>query len=182
MKKNVLEEKYNSEVVPKLMKKFGYDNVMAVPKITKISVNVGLSRAASNPSFKEDVIRDLRMITGQKPMLAKARKAIAGFKIREQQEVGAFVTLRGKRMWDFVNKLVNATIPRMKDFQGIETRNFDGQGNLSYGIKEQLIFPEIQTDDITTIFGLQVNITSSTNGRDEGIELFRLLGFPIQEK
>ncbi len=182
MKKNVLEEKYIKEVAPKLMEKFGYDNVMAIPKITKVSINVGLSKAANNQNFKEDVIRDLRLITGQKPMLTKARKAIAGFKIRENQEVGVNVTLRGKRMWDFVNKLINATIPRMKDFQGIKRENFDNQGNFNYGIKEQLIFPEISTDDITTTFGLQVNITSSTSGRDEGIELFKLLGFPIQEK
>lgn len=182
MKKNVLEEKYINEVAPKLMEKFGYDNVMAIPRITKVSVNVGLSRAGNNQGFKEDVIRDLRLITGQKPMLTKARKAIAGFKIRENQEVGVNVTLRGKRMWDFVYKLIGATIPRMKDFQGIERKNFDNQGNFNFGIKEQLIFPEISTDDITTIFGLQVNITSSSSGREEGIELFKLLGFPIQEK
>lgn len=182
MKKNVLEEKYIKEVIPALMKEFGYDNIMAVPKITKVSINVGLSKAVNNPNFKEDVVRDLRLITGQQPILTKARKAIAGFKIREGQEIGANVTLRGKRMWDFIEKFVAVTIPRMKDFQGIERKNFDNQGNLNYGIKEQLTFPEISTDDITTIFGLQVNVTSSANGRDEGIALFKLLGFPIQEK
>ena len=182
MKRNVLQEKYTSEVVPKLLKELGCKNVMAVPKITKVTINVGLSRAANNASFKEDVIRDLRIITGQKPVLNKARKAIAGFKIREGQEIGASVTLRGRRMWDFLGKLVGAAIPRIKDFQGIERKNFDEQGNLNFGFKEQLTFPEISTDEISTTFGLQVNVTSSANGRDEGIKLFKLLGFPIQEK
>ncbi len=178
---NVLEEKFNKEVVVQMMEEFGYGNKMAVPKIIKVSINVGLSRAGGNKDFIEEVRNDLRLVTGQAPVATKARKAISGFKIREGQEVGMSVTLRGKRMWDFLYRLVGATIPRTRDFRGLDQKKFDKQGNFSFGIKEQLIFPEISQDNIKTIFGLQVNVTTTAKNKEEGIKLLKLTGFPIKE-
>lgn len=179
---NKLQKKFIDKVRPQMMKEFGFNNPMAVPVIEKVSVNVGLSRAESDPSFKKEAISDLKMITGQSPVAAKAKKAISGFQIREGQEVGTAVTLRNRRMWDFIYKLISATIPRIKDFQGIERKSFDRQGNLSIGIKEQLIFPEISPDDVSTIFGLQVNIVTTAKNREEGMKMFKLLGFPIKDE
>lgn len=177
---NSIEKKYHKQVASQMKEKFDYQNVLAVPKIEKVAVSVGLSRAAADATFIENVKEDLRMITGQEPVFTKARLAIAGFKIRQGQEVGMTVTLRGRMMWDFLEKLVGATIPRIKDFQGIPAKAFDGQGNLSIGIKEQLVFPEISPDHVKTIFGLQVNVVTSAKTKKEGVELCRLLGFPIQ--
>jgi len=178
---NKFQEKFNKEVQPKMMEEFGYTNKMAVPKIDKVTINAGLSAASKSQTFLEDATRDLRFIAGQAPVITKAKKAISGFKIRQGQDVGIMVTLRGKKMWDFLYRLVAAAIPRTKDFQGIDKKNFDGQGNLSLGIKEQLIFPEIKSDDIDTIFGFQVNVTNTAANKEEGIRLFKLLGFPIKE-
>jgi len=178
---NKLQKKFNKEVAPQMMKDFGYKNIMAVPKLEKVSINVGISRAATDSSFIEQVVNDLRVISGQQPVKAKAKKAISGFKIRQGQEVGVAVTLRGKRMWDFVERLISAAIPRIRDFQGIEKKNFDGQGNLNYAIKEQIVFPEISHDNIQAIFGLQVNIKTTTDNKKEGIEILKLLGFPIKD-
>ena len=164
------------------MKEFGYVNLHAVPGIEKVSINIGLSRAEGDQNFKKDAINDIKAITGQAPVATKAKKAISGFKIREGQDVGLVVTLRNGRMWDFLYKLISSTIPRIKDFQGIDRKNFDRQGNLSLGIKEQLIFPEISPDDVSTIMGLQVNIATTSNNKDEGIRLFKLLGFPIKDE
>lgn len=177
---NNLQKKFKKEVAAEMKKKFGYKSVMAVPSLEKVSINVGLSKAATNPDFADDVIKDIRQITGQAPIKTKARQAVAGFKIREGQTVGVSVTLRGQKMWDFVEKLVSAAVPRIRDFQGIEKKNFDNQGNLNYPIKEQLVFPEISNDDVRTIFGLQVNIKNTAKNKEEGIELLKLLGFPIK--
>lgn len=160
---------------------FDYKGSMAVPKIEKVSINVGLSRAAKDPNFIGDVEADLKQITGQVPVKTKSRQAISGFKIRQGQVVGMAVTLRGKRMWDFIEKLVSAAIPRIRDFQGIEKKNFDGQGNFGYAIKEQLVFPEISHDEVKTIFGLQVNVKTTAKTKEEGIKLLKQLGFPIKE-
>lgn len=178
---NNLQKKFKEKIVPELMKEFGHKNPMSVAKPTMVSINAGLSKATNNPHFTEDVVNDLKLITGQKPVKTKAKKAISGFKIRENQEVGVVVTLRGKRMWDFIERLIGAAIPRIRDFQGIETKNFDKQGNFNYGIKEQLVFPEISHDDVNTIFGFQINIKNTARNREEGIKLLRLLGFPIKE-
>lgn len=177
---SILKEKFLKEVVGKMKEEFGYKNFLAVPKIEKVSVNVGLSRSISTPNFTEDVLKDLTKITGQKPVKNKAKKAIAGFKIRIGQEVGASVTLRGQRMWDFLDKLVWVSIPRIRDFQGLDKKNVDKMGNLSLGFKEQTVFPEILADEVVVNFGLQVNIKTSANNKKEGLKLFQLLGFPIK--
>jgi len=178
---NSIEKKFKGQVTKQMMEKFGYGNALAVPKIRKVSINVGLSRAAKESTYIEDVRDDLRRISGQAPVFTKARKAIAGFKIREGQNIGLTVTLRGKRMWDFIEKLISATIPRIKDFQGIPATSFDGQGNLSLGIKEHLIFPEISPDDVKTIFGMQINIATNVKNKEEGVQLLKYLGFPIKD-
>jgi len=178
---SILKKKFLKEAGNKMKEEFGYKNFLAIPKIEKISVNVGLSRATSSPNFTEEVLKDLAKITGQKPVKNKAKKAIAGFKIRAGQEVGASVTLRGERMWDFLDKLVWVSIPRIRDFQGISQRNIDEQGNLSLGFKEQTVFPEILVDEVAVNFGLQVNIKTTAKNKKEGLRLFQLLGFPFKQ-
>lgn len=181
MNMNSLQQKYNKQVAPQLAKEFGYKNVMAIPKISKVSVNVGLSRASKDQNFTADVVADIKQILGQAPQKTTAKKAIAGFKIRQNQEVGVAATLRGRRMWDFLERLISAALPRIRDFQGIDQKNFDKQGNLNYAIREQLVFPEISNDDIRTIFGFQVNVNTTAKTKEEGIRLLKLLGFPIKE-
>lgn len=178
---NQLKKKYQEEVTPKLMEDFGLSNKLAVPGIEKVSINLGLSRAEKEATFLENVKKDLRMIAGQAPVVTKARKAISGFKIRAGQNVGMMVTLRGEKMWDFLYRLVAVALPRTRDFRGISQKNFDQRGNLSLGIKEQLIFPEIISDETDTIFGFQINITTTAKRKEEGIALLRALGFPIQQ-
>jgi len=179
---NLLKKKYQTEVIPEMKKMFGYKNNHQVPKIEKVTLNVGLSRAIKDSSLKEEIEKTLLLITGQKPVKTKAKKSISGFKIRAGQEVGMMVTLRGERMWDFVEKLISVAIPRVRDFRGIEEKLFDQRGNLSYPIKEQLVFPEILSDEIGAIFGFQVNITTTAKEKKEGIALLRLLGFPIKKE
>ncbi len=178
---NSLQEKFNKEIQPALMKEFGYSNVMQAPRVEKISVNVGLSQASENKEFIKDIENDLKLIIGQAPMITKAKKSIAGFKTRQGQSIGMKATLRGVKMWDFMHRLIGASLPRIKDFRGLEVKSFDNNGNFSIGIKEHLIFPEISTDDIRNIFGFQVNISIKANSREEGISLIRLLGFPIKK-
>jgi len=177
---NLLKKKYQTEVIPKMKEKFGYKNNFQVPRVEKVSINVGLSRALKEPNLKEEIEKALMLITGQKPVRTKAKKAISGFKIREGQEVGMKVTLRGERMWDFIQKMVAVAIPRVRDFRGIEKNLFDQKGNLSYPFREHLVFPEILSEEIGTIFGLQVNITTTAKDKEEGVELLKLLGFPIK--
>ncbi len=178
---NSLQEKFNKEIQPAIMKKFGYDNKMQSPKIEKVSVNVGLSQAGENKDFIKDIENDLKLITGQKPIISKAKKSIAGFKIRQGQQIGMKITLRGAKMWDFIYRLIGTSLPRVKDFRGLKIKSFDEGGNFSIGIKEHLIFPEISTDDLRSIFGFQINISTKVNSREEGILLLRLLGFPIEK-
>jgi len=178
---NNLQQKFKKEVVPQMMKEFKIKNPLAVPCPQKVSVNVGISRASTDPNFKERVVEDIKRITGQVPVPAKAKKAISGFKIRQGQEVGIVATLRGKRMWDFLEKLIFATLPRVRDFRGISRRSFDQQGNLNLAFKEQLVFPEILADETDAIFGLQVNITTQAGSQEKGMRLLKLLGFPLQD-
>ena len=178
---NDLQKKFIKEIQPALMKEFGYDNIMETPTIKSVSVNMGLSQGIGNKEFIKDVKNDLRLITGQELVITKAKKSIAGFKTRAGQEIGMKVTLRGAKMWDFIYRLIGASLPRIKDFQGLEVKSFDKDGNFSIGIKEHLIFPEISTDDLKTIFGFQINITTDTKSREEGIKMLRLLGFPIKK-
>lgn len=179
---NSLRKKYNKEIAPKLMKQFEHSNIHAVAKIEKVCLNVGISQSRKEPNYADDIFEDIKMITGQAPVVTKAKKAISGFKIRQNQNVGVAVTLRGERMWDFIERLVSAALPRIRDFQGIDLKNFDKQGNLNYPVKEQLVFPEISHDDIKTIFGMQINIRIVSREREESIELLRLLGFPLKKE
>ncbi len=174
-------EKYKKEVLPKLKEKFGYKNNFAVPKIIKVTVNTGLSKALKDKKMQDIIVKDLAAITGQKPVFTKAKKAISGFNIREGMKVGARVTIRGKKMYEFLDRLIIATLPRIRDFQGIPHTSIDQQGNLTIGIKEHIIFPEISHEEIKFIFGLETTIVTDTKNKEEALELFKLLGFPIQK-
>ena len=180
MTKNILKEKYNQEVVFKMKERFGYKNIMAVPRILKVSLNSGIGKYLKEKEAVDAIVQDFKMISGQKPILSKARKSVSGFKIRQGQAVGVSVTLRGNRMWDFMQKLISSTLPRFRDFQGIEQKNFDDQGNLNMVVKEHIVFPEITAENVKDIFGVQVSIINSARTKKEGVELFRMLGFPIR--
>ena len=183
-----LQEKYKKEVVPKMMEKFGYRNAMAVPKLVKVLINTGFGRVISTKTsdeqkkFKQFIVDDISLIAGQKPILTKAKKSIAGFKIREGMPVGAMVCLRKKRMYDFLERLVRIALPRSRDFQGIDSKSFDKQGNLTIAIKEHISFPEIFAEKTKNIFGLEVTVVTNAKTREQGIELLKLMGFPIKYK
>lgn len=177
-----LLEKYRKEVIPSLKEVFHYKNISAVPKITKAVVNVGTGRIAKESKMLERVEKDLAKITGQKPAVRPAKKSIAGFKLREGMPVGYMVTLRGTRMYDFIDRLVSIALPRTRDFQGIPLVAVDMAGNLTIGVKEQTIFPEVTYDTLKDIFSLEVTIVTAARTRDEGIELLRLMGFPLQAR
>lgn len=177
---NSLKEKYNKKVIPEMKKRFSLKNDLEVPRIFKVVVNSGIGKFLKDSNQVNDIIESISLFTGQKPVLAKSRKSIAGFKIREGLEVGVKVTLRGKRMWDFMEKLVGTTLPRIRDFQGIKEKALDESGNLNIGIKEHLIFPEILPEQVKNIFSLQVNVVTNAKNKEKGLELFRLLGFPIR--
>lgn len=174
-----LQEKYKKEVIPAMRKQFGYKNVMAVPNISKVAVASGVGRIRDAKEL-EVISRALTLITGQKPAPRSAKKAIAAFKTRQGLVVGFQVTLRGKRMWDFLTRLITITIPRQRDFRGIELKSFDGRGNLTIGFKEHIVFPEMIGEDVRSIFGLEVTVATSAKRREEGIALLRVLGFPIK--
>ncbi len=176
-----LKEKFNSEVKPALQTKFSYKSSMQVPKITKIIINVGVGRAASNKKLLDDAIAELTAITGQKPLVTKAKKSIATFKLRAGQPIGAKVTLRGNRMYDFFDKLITIVIPRIRDFRGLSTKSFDGQGNYTFGIKEQIIFPEIDYDKVKNLRGMDITIVTSADSTKESRELLTLMGFPFKK-
>jgi large subunit ribosomal protein L5 len=176
------KDKYFKTVAVEMKNKFGYKSVMAVPRIKKIMVNVGIGRIIKENEKIEEVVNSLTEITGQKPVKTKAKKAIAGFKIREGMEVGVAVTLRGARMWQFMDRLVNATLPRTRDFQGINRKAVDTHGNINIGIKEHAIFPEISPEKVRHMFGLQVTVSTTARSQEEGLELFKLLGFPIKSE
>lgn len=177
---NNIKEKYNKEVIPKLKEKFGYKNILAVPGIRKVVINTGFNPNEKSENFQEEASKSLALITGQRPSLKGARKAIAGFKIREGMTIGLMVTLRGPRMYDFLDKLVHIALPRSRDFKGLSLSNVDQAGNLNIGIKEHIIFPEISAENAKNIFGFQITVTTSAKSKEEGEELFRQLGFPLK--
>ena len=176
-----LKSKYTQEVAPALMKKFGYENVMQIPKLEKITVNIGCGEARDNSKMVEAIATDLAKITGQKPVVTKARKSVANIKLREGQPVGAKVTLRADRMWEFLDRLFNLALPRVRDFRGINPNGFDGRGNYAFGLKEQLIFPEIEYDKIDKIRGMDIVFTTTANTDEEAKELLTLLGAPFMK-
>ncbi len=176
----MLREQYDKKIVPALMERFGYKNRMAVPKLKLVSVNVGMStNLLKDPKIPETVEATLTRITGQKPVKTLAKKSIASFKVRQGQNIGMKVTLRGARMWHFLEKLVHVTLPRVRDFRGISPKLVDKQGNLSLGFKEYIAFPEIRPDEIEKLHGVQVTVSTTAATREEGLELFRLMGFPF---
>jgi len=174
--------KYRREVIPAMVAKFGYKTVMAAPRIEKVIVSVGTGRVVKEPKLQERIEKDLIKITGQKPAVRKAKKSIAGFKIREGMDIGLMVTLRGKRMYDFMDRLIAVALPRSRDFRGLDPKSFDGNGNLSIGIKEQNIFPEVSYESLKDIFSLGITIATNAKSKEEGSELLKLMGFPIKTK
>ncbi len=174
-----LKEDYNSKIVPKLKEQFGYTNIQQVPKVTKIIVNRGLGEASQNAKALESSLNEIATITGQKPVVTRAKKAIAGFKIRKGMPVGVMVTLRGDRMYAFLERLIHLALPRIRDFRGISARSFDGRGNYSLGVREQLIFPEIDYDTIDQIRGLDISIVTTANSDEEGRALLKEMGMPF---
>ena len=174
-----LKDKYLNEVVPGLQELFKYTNVMAIPKLDKVVINIGLGEVTQNPKALDAAINDLTLITGQKPVVTKAKKSIAGFKLREGMPVGVKVTLRGDRMYEFVDRLVSVALPRVRDFRGVSPKSFDGRGNYSLGLKEQLIFPEIEYDKIDKIRGMEIVFATTAKTDEEGRALLKLLGMPF---
>lgn len=175
-----LKERYQQEVIPAMVERFQYKNVMQAPRLQKISVNIGLGEALQNPKAVEAAAADVATITGQKPVIRKARKSIAGFKLRQGNPIGVSVTLRGDRMWSFLDRLINVALPRQRDFQGVSADGFDGRGNYTVGLREQLAFPEINYDTVDKLRGLGISIVTSARSDDEGRELLRLLGMPFK--
>ncbi len=174
-----LREKYREEVVPALMKEFEYDNIMQVPKLTKVVINVGLGEAVQNAKAIDSAVGDLSAITGQSPVITRAKKSIAAYKLREGMPIGAMVTLRGERMYEFMDRLQSVALPRIRDFRGISANSFDGRGNYTLGLVEQLMFPEIEYDKIDKSRGLEVSIVSTARTDEEGRKLLELLGMPF---
>ena len=172
---------YEEKVVPELIKKFGYKNIMQVPRFEKIVVNMGVGEANQDAKILEAAVKDMTAITGQAPVVSKARKSIAGFKLREGVPVGCFVTLRGERMWEFFDRLVNVAIPRIRDFRGLSQKSFDGRGNYSLGVREQTIFPEVDYDKILKIMGMDITVVTTAGTDEEARELITLLGMPLRK-
>lgn len=175
-----LLDKYRKEVIPAMQAKFGYKNIMAVPKVEKVVINVGAGRVGSEPKFKERIEKDIALISGQKPAQRTARKSISGFKVRQGDTSGFISTLRGKRMYDFLDRFISIALPRSRDFRGIETKSFDQKGSLNIGIREQIIFPEVIYESSKDIFPFQVTVTTTARTKEEGVELLKLIGFPIK--
>jgi large subunit ribosomal protein L5 len=175
-----LKQHYNAVARPRLQERFGFSNPHQVPRLTKITVNVGVGEGGKNQKLLDSVVSELATITGQKPVVTRARKSIAGFSLREGMPVGASVTLRGDRMYEFMDRLVSVALPRVRDFRGVLSRSFDGRGNFTLGVKEQLIFPEINFDDVVQVHGMDITLVTSTNKDDEALELLRQLGFPFR--
>lgn len=177
-----LKEHYLKNVIPALTKEFGYKNVMAVPKIEKISINVGLGEATSNPKIMDGAVNELGAIAGQRPVVTKARKSIAAFKLRENMPIGCMVTLRGDRMFEFLDRLMNISLPRVRDFRGVSSKAFDGRGNYTLGIKDQLIFPEIDYNKVDKTRGMNISITTTAKTDAEGVALLKLMGMPFRQQ
>lgn len=176
-----LRGKYINEVVPALMEKFKYDNIMEVPKLEKIVLNMGLGAARDNPKLLESAVEELSIISGQKPIVTKARKSVANFKVREGMPVGSKVTLRGDKMFEFLDKLMNIALPRVRDFRGVSPTSFDGRGNYALGIKDQLIFPEIEFDKVDVIKGLDIIVVTTAKTDEEAKEFLALMGMPFRK-
>ncbi|TET40803.1 MAG: 50S ribosomal protein L5 [Dehalococcoidia bacterium] len=175
-----VKERYQKEVVPTLMGEYGYKNVMQAPRLEKIVINIGLGEAIKNPRALEAAERDLAAISGQHPVISRAKRSISAFKVRAGMPIGMMVTLRGNRMYDFFDRLVNATLPRLRDFQGTPRNSFDGRGNYTLGIREQTIFPEIEYDKVDKIRGMEISIVTTARTNEEGRRLLELLGMPFQ--
>lgn len=178
---NRLEKKYREEVIPFMMKQFNYSSVMEVPKVEKIVINIGVGEAISNPKLLEDAVAELQQITGQKPVVTKAKKSIANFKLREGMAIGCKVTLRSVKMYDFMDKLMNISLPRVRDFRGVSKTAFDGRGNYTLGIKEQLIFPEIDFDKVNKTRGMDIVVVTSAKTNEEGTALLEAMGMPFKK-
>jgi large subunit ribosomal protein L5 len=176
-----LKEKYTNEIVPSLMSKFGYRSIMRVPKVEKIVINMGVGEAVANAKTLDSALEDLQTIAGQKPVVTRAKKSIAGFKVREGMPIGAKVTLRGERMYHFLDKLMNVSLPRVRDFRGVSSKAFDGRGNYTLGLKEQLIFPEIEYDKIDKVRGMDIVIVTSAKTDEEARELLTQMGMPFRK-
>ncbi len=179
---NRMQEKYNNEVVPALRKAFDLKNIMEVPRIAKVVVNIGMGEALDNPKALESAVSDLTIITGQKPVMTKARKSIANFKLREGRLIGTKVTLRGERMWAFLDRLMSTALPRVRDFRGVSANAFDGRGNYTLGLRDQLIFPEIEYDKIDKLRGMEVTIVTTAKDDDQARMLLQMLGMPFSKK
>jgi len=176
-----LRELYQKTVVPTLTKEFGYKNTMAVPKIEKISINIGLGEATQNGKLMDGAVTELGQIAGQKPIVTKAKKSIAQFKLREGQSIGCMVTLRGDRMFEFLDRLVNVALPRVRDFRGVSSKSFDGRGNYTLGIREQIVFPEIEYDKVDRIHGMNVSFVTTAKNDEQGRALLAELGMPFRK-
>jgi large subunit ribosomal protein L5 len=176
-----LRAHYQKSVVPTLVKEFGYKNVMAVPKIQKVSVNIGLGEATQNAKLMDGAVNELGQIAGQKPVVTKAKKSIAAFKLREGMSIGAMVTLRGDRMYEFLDRLMNVALPRVRDFRGVSSKSFDGRGNYTLGVRDQLIFPEIDYNKVEKVKGMNISITTSAKTDAEGLALLRHMGMPFRQ-
>jgi large subunit ribosomal protein L5 len=177
-----LKEHYTKNVIPALTKEFGYKNVMAVPKLEKISINIGLGEATGNAKLMDGAVNELGAIVGQKPVVTKARKSIAAFKLREGMSIGTMVTLRGDRMYEFLDRLVNVALPRVRDFRGVSSKSFDGRGNYTLGVRDQLIFPEIDYSKVDKTKGMNISITTTARTDAEGVALLRQLGMPFRQQ
>lgn len=176
-----LKETYNNEVFKSMMDKFKYENVMEVPKLTKVTINMGLGEAKENAKILESAVAEMGLIAGQRPVITKAKKSIANFKVRQGMPVGAKVTLRGENMYEFIDKLFNISLPRVRDFKGVSKNSFDGRGNYSMGLKEQLIFPEINYDDVDTVKGMNIVFTTTAKTDEEAQALLEFLGMPFEK-
>ena len=179
---NRMRERYQKEVAPALFKSFNFKNVMQVPRIEKVVVNIGLGEALDNPKALESAVNDLATVTGQKPVTTKARKSIANFKLREGRLIGAKVTLRGERMWAFLDRVINIALPRVRDFRGVSANAFDGRGNYTLGLRDQLVFPEIDYDKIDKLRGMEVTIVTSAKNDEQARALLQMLGMPFSKK
>jgi large subunit ribosomal protein L5 len=176
-----LKETYDRQIVPEMLKEMGYKNVMQVPRLQKIVINMGMGSALANPKELEGAVSDLSKISGQKPVITKAKKSIASFKLRKGNTIGCMVTLRGNRMYEFLDRLLNIAIPRVRDFRGLSEKSFDGKGNYTIGVKEQIIFPEVDYESIISVKGMNITITSSADNNEEAVALFKKFGFPFRK-
>lgn len=176
-----VQKRYEEQVVPALMQEFGYDNLMQVPRIEKIVINIGVGEAIDNQKSLDSAVEDLRKISGQQPVVTRAKKSIAAFKLREGRAIGTKVTLRGDKMWALLDRLVNIALPRIRDFRGVSPETFDGRGNYTIGLREQIVFPEIEYDKIDKVRGMEITVVTSAKSDEEGRRLLRLLGMPFRE-